>query len=136
MRKTEGTMAKRERGMHELYADDPERADALVFGRRTGRSRRGFLKGAGLASMGAAIGAAMPFSDNMPAGLVPAALAQATTAPPAAAPAGGDKGPKLLKMDGKADLVVLGDKPLVAETPAELMDDEVTPTEKFFIRNN
>jgi len=128
-------MAKRERGMHELYATDPERADALVFGRRTGRSRRGFLKGAGLATMGAAIGAAIPYSDNMPAGLVPAALAQATTAPPPAA-AAGDKGPKLLKMDGKADLVVLGDKPLVAETAAELMDDEVTPTEKFFIRNN
>jgi sulfite oxidase len=31
---------------------------------------------------------------------------------------------------------VLGDKPLVAETPEQLLDDETTPTAKFFIRNN
>ena len=46
------------------------------------------------------------------------------------------KGPKLLEMDGKAKLAVLGDKPLVAETQAELLDDAVTPTDKLFIRNN
>ena len=45
------------------------------------------------------------------AAAVGAALAQGTA--PAAAP----KGPKLLEMDGKAKLAVLGDKPLVAETP-------------------
>ena len=28
-------MGKEERPIGELYADDPERADALVFGRRT-----------------------------------------------------------------------------------------------------
>src|SRR5262245_51213321 len=105
---------KRERGLHELYADDPERADAQVFGRRTDASRRGFLKSAGLAGMGVAVGGSIPFAGNMPAGLVPAAMAQQQPA---------DKGPKLLKMDGKAELVVLGDKPLVAETPAQLMDD-------------
>ena len=44
----------RERSWIELYAEDAERADALVFGRRTGPSRRGFLGGAGLAAMGAA----------------------------------------------------------------------------------
>jgi DMSO/TMAO reductase YedYZ molybdopterin-dependent catalytic subunit len=31
---------------------------------------------------------------------------------------------------------VLGDRPLVAETPESLLDDETTPTEKFYIRNN
>ncbi len=31
---------------------------------------------------------------------------------------------------------MLGDKPLVAETPESLLDDDVTPTEKFFVRNN
>ncbi|MCX7365398.1 MAG: sulfite oxidase [Alphaproteobacteria bacterium] len=56
-------------------------------------------------------------------------LAQGT---PAAAP----KSPKLLEMDGKAKLSVLGDKPLVAETQAELLDDDVTPTDKLFVRNN
>jgi sulfite oxidase len=30
----------------------------------------------------------------------------------------------------------LGETPLVAETPAHLLDDEVTPTDRLFIRNN
>ena len=45
-------MAKAERSLAELYRDDPERADAQAFGRRTDSSRRGFLGGAGLAAMG------------------------------------------------------------------------------------
>ncbi len=32
--------------------------------------------------------------------------------------------------------MVLGDRPLVAETPESLLDDDTTPTAKFFIRNN
>lgn len=123
---------KRERGLLELYRDDPARADALVFGRRTGASRRGFLKGAGLTGLGAAVGASIPFAGNMPAGLVPAAFAQTPAADPAKA-----AGPKLLRMDGKdGGLVVLGDKPLVAETPEHLLDDDTTPTAKFYVRNN
>ena len=39
-------------------------------------------------------------------------------------------------MDGKAKLAVLGDRPLVAETPNLLLDDDVTPTDKLFVRNN
>jgi sulfite oxidase len=125
--------SRKQRSLSELYGEDPERADAVVFGRRTDRSRRGFLKGAGLAGMGAAIGAALPFSGNMPAGLVPAGLvptAHAQTGSPQEGAA------KKLKLDGKAELDVLGDKPLVAETPPHLLDDDVTPTDKFFIRNN
>ena len=129
---------KIERSIGELYADDPERADAVVFGRKTGVDRRGFLGGAGLAAMGAAVGGTIPFSQNMPAGLIPAALAQAQpSTPPAAAPAPAAKGPKYLEFPGKdAKLVVLGDRPLVAETPAELLDDVTTPIGKFYIRNN
>jgi sulfite oxidase len=127
-------MSKIERTIEELYADDPERADAVVFGRQAGVNRRGFLGGAGLAAMGAAVGGTIPFSENMPAGLIPTALAQAS-APPPAAPA--TKGPQYLNFPGKdGKLVVLGDKPLVAETPAELLDDATTPIGKFFIRNN
>ena len=66
---------KKERGIRELYEQDPERADALVFGRVPDSNRRGFLKGAGLAAMGAAVGSSIPFSQNMPAGMIPAALA-------------------------------------------------------------
>jgi sulfite oxidase len=33
-------------------------------------------------------------------------------------------------------LSVLGDRPFVAETPEELLDDDTTPTARFFVRNN
>ncbi len=119
-----------ERSIEELYRDDPERADAVVFGRKGGIGRRGFL-GGGAAAVGAAVGGAIPFAANMPGGMIPAALAQ-----PAAAPAAA-KGPQYLKFPGKSDkLVVLGEKPLVAETPEHLLDDDTTPIDKFFIRNN
>ncbi len=108
-----------ERSIQELYRDDPERADALVFG------RRGALKGPALAAMGAALGATIPFAGRMPEGLLPAALAQAPSGQP-----------QTLRMDGKAPLIVLGERPLVAETPEHLLDDAVTPADKFFIRNN
>lgn len=119
-----------ERSIEELYRDDPERADAVVFGRKTGVDRRGFLGGAGLAAMSAVVGGAIPFASNMPGGLIPAAFAQG-------APAAGQKPPQYLKFPGKDErLVVLGERPLVAETPEHLLDDDTTPTAKFFIRNN
>jgi DMSO/TMAO reductase YedYZ molybdopterin-dependent catalytic subunit len=81
--------------------------------------------------MGAVVGGAIPFADKMPGGLIPAANAQ-----PAAAP-GAPKGPQYLKFPGKSDkLVVIGEKPLVAETPEHLLDDDTTPVDKFYIRNN
>lgn len=61
--------------LFELYAEDPDKADEVVFGREPNKDRRGFLKGAGLASMGALIGTAIPFHRNMPAGFIPEALA-------------------------------------------------------------
>jgi sulfite oxidase len=118
-----------ERSIEELYHDDQERADAVVFGRRTRIDRRGFLGASGLAAIGAAVGGTIPFADRMPGGLIPAALAQSPPAPP--------KGPQYLNFPGKSDkLVVLGERPLVAETPEHLLDDDTTPVDKFFIRNN
>jgi sulfite oxidase len=118
-----------ERSIDELYQDDPERADAVVFGRRTRIDRRGVLGASGLAAIGAAVGGTIPFADRMPGRLIPAALAQSPPAPP--------KGPQYLNFPGKSDkLVVLGDRPLVAETPEHLLDDDTTPVDKFFIRNN
>jgi DMSO/TMAO reductase YedYZ molybdopterin-dependent catalytic subunit len=75
----------------------------------------------------------MPFSENSPPGIsVAQAQAPATSAAPAA-----PKGPQYLKFPGKNEgLVVLGDRPLVAETPESLLDDDTTPIEKFYIRNN
>jgi len=110
-----------ERSYNELYTADPERADAQVWG------RRGALQGAALASMGAALGAAIPFAARMPSGLLPAALAQATTTATT---------PQVLRMDGKGPLLVLSDRPLVAETPETLLDEPVTSATNHFIRNN
>ena len=121
---------KIERSIEELYRDDPERADAIAFGRKAGVDRRGFLGGAGLAAMGAIVGGNIPFGAKMPGGLIPAAMAQGQAG---AAP----KGPQYLNFPGKSDkLVVLGERPLVAETPEHLLDDDTTPTDKFFVRNN
>lgn len=117
-------MIRGERGLRELYEDDPERADALVFGRRAGPSGRGFAGNAGRAEMEAAIGAPIVFPECLPAGLVPRALA------------GDDGGTPLRAIGGKAGLTVIGERPLVAETPAHLLDDDVTPTDRFFVRNN
>jgi len=105
--------------------------NAANGGNNFNSNRRGFLGSTGLAAMGAIVGSTMPLSGNS-AG-IPSAHAQAG---PAAAPAP-EKGPQYLKFPGKNEgLVVLGEKPLVAETPESLLDDDTTPIEKFYIRNN
>src|SRR5262245_43013745 len=121
----ENLMSRIERTVSELYRRDPERADAVVFGRRTGPSRRGFLCDAGLLAMGAAVGGPIVYAAAMPAGLIPAALAQEA------------KRARRLQLPGKdPNLIVLSERPLVAETPEALLDEETTPTSRFFIRNN
>ena len=41
-----------------------------------------------------------------------------------------------LTIEGKEGLTVLSDRPLTAETPVTLLDDEVTPNSRHFVRNN
>lgn len=113
--------SKSERGICELYEDDSERADYLVFGRIANTNRRGFLKGAGLAAMTGVVGSSIPYHDNFPAGLIPAALAEDL---------------KDFKLPGKDGLTVLNDRPINAETPAHLLNDSVTPNNRHFVRNN
>lgn len=111
------------RGLHELYAEDPVQADRKLWGREVDpASRRGFLKRSSLLAMASALGVgSIPFADKMPAGLIPAALAD-TTEP--------------FTLAGKDGLVVLNDRPINAETPAHLLDDKVTPGSRMFVRNN
>jgi DMSO/TMAO reductase YedYZ molybdopterin-dependent catalytic subunit len=110
------------RGLHELYAADPVAADLALWGRRAHPlSRRGFFRRMGLSAMTAALGSEIVFWDRMPAGLIPAALAQT---------------PGPFQIEGKNGLIILNDRPINAETPAHLLDDEITPAERFFIRNN
>ncbi|MDO7657802.1 MAG: sulfite oxidase [OM182 bacterium] len=105
-----------------LYSADPIAADRRLWGRETSAlSRRGFLKKGGLVAMSAAIGAAIPFSRFMPAGLIPAAFAAEGSS---------------AQIEGKEGLIVLNDRPLNAETPAHLLDDSITPSKYMFVRNN
>ena len=39
-------------------------------------------------------------------------------------------------MHGKAGLTLLNDRPVNIETPPHLLDDDATPAERFFVRNN
>jgi DMSO/TMAO reductase YedYZ molybdopterin-dependent catalytic subunit len=113
---------KKKAGLHEMYSQDASRADDIVWGRKTDPvSRRGFIRGSGLAAMSAVIGASIPFAKFMPGGLIPAALAQSDT---------------LFELTGKDGLTILNDRPVNAETPAHLLDDNVTPASRLFVRNN
>jgi len=115
-------MSAKERGIHELYAENPVAADNLVWGRQTDpMTRRGFLSNGSLVAMSAAVGASIPFAHLMPGGLIPAAIAQSDQ--PFAIP-------------GKEGLIVLNDRPVNAETPAHLLDDDITPAKYLFVRNN
>ncbi len=112
----------RTRGLHELYAEDPEAADRLLWNREVDPvTRRGFLKRSSLLAMAAAVGGSIPFADKMPGGLIPAALAQSD---------------EPFTLEGKEGLTVLNDRPINAETPAHLLDDDITPAKYMFVRNN
>ena len=115
-------MKRQKVGIHAFYARDPQRADWLLWGRKPNPiTRRGFLRGSGYAAMTAALGASIPLAHLMPSGLIPAALAQSS---------------KPFEIPGKEGLVVLNDRPINAETPPWLLDDEVTPAKHLFVRNN
>jgi sulfite oxidase len=112
-----------ERSAAELYNEDPERADALVW------NRRGALKGTALAAMGTAVGAAIPFSSHMPEGTLPALFTRQAAAQGAA-------GPQMMRIEGKVEMILQGERPLVLEAPETALDDAVTPNDKIFVRNN
>lgn len=81
---------------------------------RDDNQRRLFLK----QSILAALGMPMVFSGNFPLDLTPVALFENG-------------------IEGKsAKIKVLNDRPVNAETPAHLLDDNLTPNDLFFVRNN
>ena len=84
-------------------------------------TRRGFLRGASLAAVSAALGVPVPFAEYFPDGLIPVAFGQ---------DAGG------LTIPGKDGVRVLNDRPINAETPVTLLDDNITPNQRHFVRNN
>ncbi len=100
------------------HSTDISETSATDFTSAESPARRSFLRGASLATMGALAGMTVPFHRNAPAGLVPAAFAQDDP------------------LAGKDGLTLLNDRPVNAETPAHLLDDAITPTNRHFIRNN
>ncbi len=112
----------KKRGIHEFYQQDALAADRKLWGRESDSiSRRGFIQKSSLIAMSMALGASIPFAKYMPAGLIPAALADSDEA---------------FEIPGKNGLILLNDRPINAETPAHLLDDKITPATRLFVRNN
>jgi DMSO/TMAO reductase YedYZ molybdopterin-dependent catalytic subunit len=110
---------KKRIGLHQLFTDDPAAAERLLWGRI---DRRGFLQRTAAAALTAALGAQMVYAEHFPFGMIPAGLAHREDD---------------FQLPGKhPDLVILNDRPVNAETPPHLLDDPITPTNRFFVRNN
>ena len=75
-------------------------------------SRRALLSGL--------LGAPVVYAHFLPRGLLPVALADDAES----------------VITGKDGLTVLNDRPLNAETPAHLLNDNITPVSRLFVRNN
>ena len=83
-------------------------------------TRRKFLFGTGSAAMAAALGGPVVFANNFPEGLDPVGLDSQDP----------------VDLVGKSGFRVLNDRPINAETPAHFLDDDVTPAQRLFVRNN
>ena len=103
-----------ERGLQEII-QDPDATESVLS------TRRGFLAAGTLLGVERLLGCVMPYARFMPAGLLPVALADT------------EPGSVIAEKPG---LRVLNDRPLNAETPAHLLDDDVTPAARLFVRNN
>ncbi|MDA7803586.1 sulfite oxidase [Crocinitomix sp.] len=85
-------------------------------------SRRSFISKSAIAAFTALIGTKMVFGENFPEELEPIGLQDPTESE---------------TIPGKSDqLTILNRKPWNAETPAHLLDPEVTPANLMFVRNN
>ncbi len=84
-------------------------------------TRRGFLKGTGLAAVSATLGVPVPFADHFPAGLIPVAMGQDAGA---------------LTIPGKDGVRVMNDRPINAETIVTELDEDFTSNSRHFVRNN
>ena len=74
----------------------------------------------GLYGFAASLGLPIPSGRHLKFGIIPIALAQETDG----------------QVFGKDGLTVLNDRPLNMEIPPHLLDDRVTPANRFFVRNN
>ncbi len=84
------------------------------------RTRRRFIKKTGLASMGVIVSNEVVFSDKLPQGVKLLGIERDDNLP---------SGVNL-------EMTLLNDLPWNIEAKAHLLDDAITPADKFFIRNN
>jgi len=86
------------------------------------QNRRRFLRSTSLGALAtAALGLPIPFARHLPPGIIPLAWAEEDSTG---------------LIEGKQGLRMLSDRPVNAETPVTLLDDEFTPNRRHFIRNN
>ena len=90
--------------------------------KNNGSTRRNFLKRSLMGSIPVFFGIPVLYSRNLEPGLQKYIVNQDMD---------------LTVIPGKSDqLIVLNDRPVNAETPSHLLDDDLTPNELFFVRNN
>lgn len=98
--------------------DDQKHASASPDSQPT---RRAFLRRASGWTLASTAGLPVVFADRLPPGMSVLGL-------------GGEQDPA--PIPGKEGLRVFNDRPVLAETPAHLLDDDVTPASRLFVRNN
>jgi len=87
-----------------------------------GVSRRTFIRTGSVTALAAAIGTQIPFGALLPDGVELVGMAHAE---------------ETMAIEGKIkEMIVLNTKPLNAEPPPHFLDDDVTPFETMFVRNN
>lgn len=106
--------------LSELISATPEKREELLWG---DNSRRDFFKKTTLASVGMLLGGHIVFAKNMPLGHLPIGLVEG-------------EGDIIIPHGKNQTLTILNDKPWNVETPAHLLDDDVTDLSNMFIRNN
>ncbi|MDH5475651.1 MAG: sulfite oxidase [Cyclobacteriaceae bacterium] len=84
-------------------------------------NRRDFIKKGSLAAISAALGIDIVFAESMPKDLIPILL---------------QENGFYTKFNKDKDMVILNDRPWNAEAQAHILDDDITPASKMFVRNN
>ena len=84
-------------------------------------TRRAFIRKSTLAALSASLGMDIVYGKYLPENLLPLFLEQQDF---------------YTKYEKNEDMVILNDRPWNAEATAHLLDDEITPASKMFVRNN
>lgn len=84
-------------------------------------SRRDFIKKGSLATISTVLGLEIVFAGNLPKGMTPIIV---------------NEGDFYTLFNKHKDMVILNDRPWNAEAQAHILNDDITPASKMFVRNN